>query len=70
MGVVLAQLGDLNGAADAFRKALVLRPQDGPASRNLALVTTLIGKTAAAAPKPDDPQRSVEASSGKAAPTP
>jgi Flp pilus assembly protein TadD len=70
MGVVLAQLGDLNGAADAFRKALVLRPQDGPASRNLALVTTLIGKTAAAAPKPDDPKRSADASPGKATPTP
>jgi Flp pilus assembly protein TadD len=70
MGVVLAQLGDLNGAADAFRKALVLRPQDGPATRNLALVTTLIGKTAAAASKPDNPKRSAEASTGKATPIP
>ncbi len=62
MGVVLAQLGDLNGAADAFRKALVLRPQDMPATHNLALVATLLGKSDAAALKPEEPKRSADAS--------
>jgi len=66
MGVVLAQLGDLNGAADAFRKALVLRPEDMPATRNLALATTLIGKTDAATSKQEEPKRSADAAPVKA----
>jgi Flp pilus assembly protein TadD len=70
MGVVLAQLGDLNGAADTFRKALAQRPQDGPATHNLELVTTLIGKAESAAPAPDGPKPSAKVSPVKATLTP
>jgi Flp pilus assembly protein TadD len=44
-GVVLAQQGDLNGAASTFRKGLELRPQDIPTRNNLALVMLLSGDT-------------------------
>src|SRR5208283_3972533 len=47
-GVVLAQRGDLNGATDAFRKALALRPQDVPSRNNLGLAMLLNGETDAA----------------------
>src|SRR5271166_3738955 len=47
-GVVLAQRGDLNGAIDAFRRALALRPQDVPTRNNLALAMLLSGETDAA----------------------
>src|SRR5208283_2994248 len=43
-GVVLAQRGDLNGATDAFRKALALRPQDVPSRNNLGLAMLLNGE--------------------------
>jgi Flp pilus assembly protein TadD len=44
-GVVLAQKGDLIGAAVAFRHALQLRPEDIPARNNLDLVMTLTNQS-------------------------
>jgi Flp pilus assembly protein TadD len=57
-GVVAAQQGDLKGAADAFRKALALRPRDVPTRNNLALAMLLSGETNVAVSMLEDLDRS------------
>jgi tetratricopeptide (TPR) repeat protein len=57
-GVVLAQQSNLSGAADAFRKALALRPQDVPARNNLALAMLLRGEVDVARAMWEDLDRS------------
>jgi Flp pilus assembly protein TadD len=65
-GVVLAQQGNLSGAAEAFRKALALRPQDVPARNNLALAMLLSGEVDVARAMLEDLDRSDGSSQVKA----
>jgi len=50
LGVSRVQLGDLPGAEDAFRRAVVLTPGDYAARNNLALALVLQGRAAEAVP--------------------
>jgi Flp pilus assembly protein TadD len=50
LGVSRAQLGDLSGAEDAFRRAVELSPGDYAARNNLALALVLQGRAAEAVP--------------------
>jgi Flp pilus assembly protein TadD len=60
-GVVLAQRGDLQDAAGAFRQALELRPQDLPARNNLDLVRALTAPADRASQAPDHENRVADA---------
>jgi Flp pilus assembly protein TadD len=50
LGVSRVQLGDLSGAEDAFRRAVMLTPGDYAARNNLALALVLQGRAAEAVP--------------------